>query len=677
MKIVNRWDYNMPIRKFEQPSWVLQEIQNQQMNKPNQVQQQRTIIPASQLTGINTPPPQQSYNPRNDQFMGDSQLKPMQLDGQYQDSIPSILRGGEEIITPEIVNAMGGHQSFVDSINEKLAPQGIQLRGGKPVEGGQPESQSLQGTLGEMNNQNVQPQGVSANRQGFASGTIGSRLQKMTRPEQPSNRDQSIGEYLQTNTTPEVPGNRAPTIGEKINRRKMNDGTLKPVQGGISAANPNMIIPSNADAHLQEMKNQIKQMIAMADPKIDANAEVERMFAQQQAQQPPQAPLQARSGFAKGTMVPMAGNQPQEQSGGIMFNPRITNSQQPRKPFATGTTDPTNTNTTTSSSTAQTTPATTTNTTNSTTGNGSSTPVTAGDTPQVSDATKGIGFKTDSTTQSDYYAIPAKAASEQMQQQNAVSNMQTNQNMAQAGISGQSAQAKTANAQNQAQQESTKANTLQGIATTAQGEIATDTKQTISTALAAGDFATVNSALSKAGQKTIDFTQAQNKITSGNLTDAANTLISEANGITGTDAASVAAKSALLENASALNASAIKTVANLKLDPAAAVKAAQSTDETDPVVKAMKNVTTTISTWASTDPTGAISQIEQSQAGQGLILSAQQGNEASAEELGRLVTASFRQANKGVLTDDQTDLLNKYGANVTTQTVTAANQEAV
>jgi len=504
----------MPIRKFEQPSWVLQEIQNQQMNKPNQVQQQRTIIPASQLTGINTPPPQQSYNPRNDQFMGDSQLKPMQLDGQYQDSIPSILRGGEEIITPEIVNAMGGHQSFVDSINEKLAPQGIQLRGGKPVEGGQPESQSLQGTLGEMNNQNVQPQGVSANRQGFASGTIGSRLQKMTRPEQPSNRDQSIGEYLQTNTTPEVPGNRAPTIGEKINRRKMNDGTLKPVQGGISAANPNMIIPSNADAHLQEMKNQIKQMIAMADPKIDANAEVERMFAQQQAQQPPQAPLQARSGFAKGTMVPMAGNQPQEQSGGIMFNPRITNSQQPRKPFATGTTDPTNTNTTTSSSTAQTTPAKTTNTTNSTTGNGSSTPVTAGDTPQVSDATKGIGFKTDSTTQSDYYAIPAKAASEQMQQQNAVSNMQTNQNMAQAGISGQSAQAKTANAQNQAQQESTKANTLQGIATTAQGEIATDTKQTISTALAAGDFATVNSALSKAAREG-DLARLQSLLNSG------------------------------------------------------------------------------------------------------------------------------------------------------------------
>jgi hypothetical protein len=152
----------MAILKIDTPAWVRQEMEKQS------IPQQRTILPQSYLTqGINSPQKPGAFNPRDAQRQLDDKMSTR------QDSIPAQLRQGEEVIPPEIIAKMGGRENFLSMMNEKLGPTGIQLHGGKgPVSGGQPEEDTLRGTI----QQTQQGIGGMGSKLGFSSGTTGIRF---------------------------------------------------------------------------------------------------------------------------------------------------------------------------------------------------------------------------------------------------------------------------------------------------------------------------------------------------------------------------------------------------------------------------------------------------------------------------------------------------------------------
>ena len=121
----------MGFLKMTTPDWVQTEIDKKQ------IPQQRTIMPQStfmggQPTGLRAP------------------QRPGQPDMDYsnrQDYIPATLRSGEEVIPPEIVKALGGRDAFIATLNERL-PHGLRMTGGRgPVQGGDAENASIDGTL--------------------------------------------------------------------------------------------------------------------------------------------------------------------------------------------------------------------------------------------------------------------------------------------------------------------------------------------------------------------------------------------------------------------------------------------------------------------------------------------------------------------------------------------------
>jgi hypothetical protein len=134
----------MSILKISTPSWI---SQGQTPKQP--VEQQRTIIPA------------QKY------------AQGLQLNqGNKTDSVPAMLRPGEEVITPETTQAMGGRDQLMDALNTKLRPRGLSLSGGQgPVQGGKPESQFTEGTAGGMRSAYRGGTIGISYRQGYAKGT--------------------------------------------------------------------------------------------------------------------------------------------------------------------------------------------------------------------------------------------------------------------------------------------------------------------------------------------------------------------------------------------------------------------------------------------------------------------------------------------------------------------------
>ena len=159
------------------------------MEKQQGVQQQRTIIPASvhtQAQGINAP-----QRPMARPGVRDPQAAQRKLDAQmsaHEDSIPAILRQGEEVIPPEVIAKMGGRDAFLSTLNERLAPTGIRLHGGKgPVNGGQAEGDTLDGTIrpmddGAMDQPASQPQ-MAQGPQGIRFGMAkGGQVQLSTQP---------------------------------------------------------------------------------------------------------------------------------------------------------------------------------------------------------------------------------------------------------------------------------------------------------------------------------------------------------------------------------------------------------------------------------------------------------------------------------------------------------------
>jgi hypothetical protein len=103
---------------------------------------QRTIIPRSQLTQVQRPGSMGAQSPQ----MAPGSMSSKQPD--QRDTVPAMLREGEEVITPETKQAMGGREAMMEALNSKLAPKGLALKATRPPVTNTPfEQQMWQGTM--------------------------------------------------------------------------------------------------------------------------------------------------------------------------------------------------------------------------------------------------------------------------------------------------------------------------------------------------------------------------------------------------------------------------------------------------------------------------------------------------------------------------------------------------
>ena len=555
----------MAILRVETPEWARIEMEKQQG-----VPQQRTIIPRSVFTqGINGP-----QRPT----MPGSQDKQRQLDQKMstkQDAVPAMLRQGEEVIPPEIVNHMGGREEFLKTLNDKLNPTGIQLHGGNgPVSGGQAENDTMQGTVRPTNE-----------RGGFACGTTGIRM------------GYAKGGQAQVPTGPtSYPG-----------------GMLTNYREGA---------PNSID-YGPRQKQQMGTM---------------------------------RIGFADGTTPvlpkPIVAPPAQQQAAPVVTTPSTpTKTQTASAPTIVAPPSQVNTVTQPDAGSPQ--------------------------AANISPATKGIGFNVQDVTQSPYYKSQAKATDEAIQKQGAVGQMQNAQNLAQAGIGQETAAGRTSNAQQQAATESNIAKANTQLAQGAQQQEQSDLQNAMNLAYNSGDWGSVNKILAATGQAPIDFTNLEQQRQSGNLSGAAQTLFNLANSITGTDAQSIATKSALSQEATGLLSTSLKTTLGAQYNPETLNKAVSdvaSGDISDPATKTfVDHVASAPLQWIQNTQTGQLfaQMFENNPAGKALLAKANAGDPTSISLCAELATYAASNDYGVQLNDTQIALMKQYGVYMDLSTLNA------
>ena len=283
--------------------------------------------------------------------------------------------------------------------------------------------------------------------------------------------------------------------------------------------------------------------------------------------------------------------------------------------------------------------------------------------------TTGAGMTVTPFTQTTAYKLPAKAATETLQKQNAVQNATLNQNQAQAGVQPNSAQARTAAAEQTATQGSQMAATQSQIAQNAQAQIQQQLNQAMQLAYQSGDWGTVNKVLTQSGAPPVDFTNLENQRQAGNLGAMSQTLLTLSNSITGTDSASVATKAALAQEATGLISTQAKTLLGSQFDQgqmSTAIANIEAGQTTDPVTQAFVNhVATVPAQWATNTVAGSgfTNGLQNNAQGQQLLAQAEAGDPSAVQTLANLTTlamTNFYNQGTGLSSDNQ-NLLNQYG----------------
>jgi hypothetical protein len=287
----------------------------------------------------------------------------------------------------------------------------------------------------------------------------------------------------------------------------------------------------------------------------------------------------------------------------------------------------------------------------------------------VPDATTGKGMSAVPFTQSTAYKLPAKAATETLQKQNAVQNATLAQNQAQAGVAPTSAQARTAAAEQTATQGSQIAATQSQIAQNAQAQIQQQMNQSMQLAYQSGDWGAVNKVLTQSGAPPVDFTNLENQRKAGNLGAMSQTLLTLSQSITGTDTASVATKAALAQEATGMISTQAKTLLGSQFDPgqmSAAIANIEAGQTTDPVTQAfVQHVATVPAQWATNTVAGSgfTDGLQNTPAGQQLMSRAEAGDTQAIQTLAHLTTlamTNFYNQGTGLSSANQA-LLNQYG----------------
>jgi hypothetical protein len=580
----------MSILKIATPGWVSQIQGNQQQDIP----QQRTVIPReSFVQGL------QHGHP-----------------GEQKDTVPAMLRPGEEVITPETKEAMGGRDEMMDALNSKLKQKGLSLTGGTgPVEGGNPENKFVHGTAGDMRLAYAQGTMGIGYRKGYARGT--------TEPF-PTNPSFTPGAITVNSATPSIQS-MPPT---DLSRKKLAEGTM----GGIAprkeyATGTTPIV--TGQAAIPAPQPAVTPVVNNTD-RTRRNSRTEGI---------PDANAVASKGAV--TAAPLATATQQAAAQPIAQTQAIT--QQPV------------------------------------------------DVAPISAGVKGIGFQVTPLTESAYYKEPARQATEALQKQNAVANQQQAQNLAQQGVPATSAAAHTLTAEQNAAQESTMGQTQATIANNAAQQIQSDLSNTMQLAYQSGDWNAVNKVLASTGQQPIDFTNLEQQRQSGNLTAAAQTFFNLANSITGTDAASVATKSALMQVGTGELTAGVKTILGSQFDATtlnnipAQIAAGNVSDPATQVF--VEHVAPAISSWVTDSINGQVFKqtFSANPKGAALMTKAEAGDPNALAQVHEIATYAAAKASGGLNGSDATSasiraLLAEYGVDLdynTIYNVDQTNQEGV
>lgn len=285
----------------------------------------------------------------------------------------------------------------------------------------------------------------------------------------------------------------------------------------------------------------------------------------------------------------------------------------------------------------------------------------------IKPSVQGIGFSPTDVTQTSLYKTQAKAADEAIQKQGAVGAMTNAQNLAQQGIGQDTSAGRTSQAQQQAGTESKIAATNTELAGSAQKQQAADLQTQMQLAYQSGDWGSVNKALAAMGQSPVDFTNLEQQRQSGNLNGAAQSLFNIANSITGTDAQSIATKTALSNEATGLLSTGLKTTLGAQYNPQAltdAVANVASGNIADPATNAFVNhVASAPLAWIQNSQNGQqfAQSLENNVAGKGLIAGVKAGNPEAISLAAELSTYAASNDSGVQLSADKIALLNQYG----------------
>jgi hypothetical protein len=286
----------------------------------------------------------------------------------------------------------------------------------------------------------------------------------------------------------------------------------------------------------------------------------------------------------------------------------------------------------------------------------------------IKPSVQGIGFSPTDVTQTSLYKTQAKAADEAIQKTGAVGAMTNAQNLAQQGIGQDTSAGRTSVAQQQAGTESKIAATNTELAGSAQKQQAADLQTQMQLAYQSGDWGSVNKALAAMGQSPVDFTNLEQQRQAGNLSGAAQTLFNLANSITGTDAQSVATKSALSQEATGLLSTGLKTTLGAQYNPQALTDAVANVgkgDISDPATATFVNhIASAPLQWIQNSQTGKqfVQSLQNNPQGKSLLALAGGDNPEAISLLAEISTYACSNAYGIPLNDDQINLLKQYGA---------------
>jgi hypothetical protein len=615
----------MSILRIATPDWV------------NNVQ--RTVIPSSALMprqgAMGAQPPQvpagqgQSRDPR--------------------DKVPAMLRRGEEVITPEVKEQLGGREGMMQAFNQKLALKGLQIKPTRPPVGDeQTEQQMNHGTMD-----------VS----GYARGTA------MIQP-QPSYYPGGLMTDLNTNNLGQNMPYGQRSVLQQQQQRAFSGGTCglsyKGPRQGYALGTTTIQTPKQpgvgAPANPTTNTGTVTPTVTTTTPSGTPTTGSRDLAAMQQAQNLAQASRLTSTG------VPAPDVNPPESSGG---SPTITS------PVTQGTNPPATTTPTTNTGNMwskigqaaqniiynQQNPVGTVASPIATTTTPGTTPA-----PALSPGTTGAGYTVQPLTQSAYFKQQEQAAREALQQQGGVAAMQQAQNLAQQGVGQNTAAGRTAAAEQAAGTSSNIAGMETQLAQTAQAQAQSDLRNNIQLAMQTGDWAGVNSALTASGQQPINFTNLENARIQGNLMGVSNDMMTLATQMASSNIPGAGDLAKVLsDQATTLRVQAYNTVASTSFDPSAITTASQnlaSGNFASPQAAAIVNVVyPVIEGFANTDPAAAtfFQDLTTTANGSALLNGVSARNPQAVSELGKLTTLAFNMR-YGTLTDADIATLKQYGA---------------
>jgi hypothetical protein len=245
-------------------------------------------------------------------------------------------------------------------------------------------------------------------------------------------------------------------------------------------------------------------------------------------------------------------------------------------------------------------------------------------------------------------------------------NIGLEQQLAQQGVQAGSGAARAGLASQAADQETAAGKALASYNQQAMQSIHDDMATQMQAAIDAGDYASANQLIANSGGKPIDFTNMENQRRNGQLTQAANDMLTTAATLlSSSDPATRALGTAMSASAMTMKTQAWEALGSVQFDKTAlegAIAKMGSAEYDNPAVQALVgHAAPTILDWAQNAPNSAMAGLSVNTYGKDLMGAAKQGDAAAVESLGNLMGIAWRNAHQYPISADEKAALEYYG----------------